>query len=698
MDLQGRSLPEITIKAVVLGVLLSMILAAANAYLGLFAGMTVSASIPAAVVSMGILRFFRRSNILENNIVQTAASAGESLAAGVIFTLPALVILGYWDGFGGMNFVWITIIAAFGGLLGVLFTIPLRRSLIVEGKLQFPEGIATAEVLETGQEGGKGVWIIAKAALAAALFKVGAKGIGLWPEVLEGARGIKGTLLYGGSNLSPALLSVGYIVGLNIAVLIFLGGAANWYAAIPAIAGQNEWPVYQLKSEIDNPDAWNVFALEYKTIDRSVPAIEIEEAEQYNTDVKDKLGKPVEAKEYAWQIWSKRTRFIGVGAMLIGGLWTIFKMRRSIFSGIRSGLEAYRAIGQGQGEIERTEKDMSMKWVLMLIVASIVPLFLVYQHFVNDITISLTMAVIMLVAGFVFSAVAGYMAGLVGSSNNPISGITIATILVASLLLVMLMGKGAAGGPAAAIIIGSVVCCAAAIAGDNMQDLKAGRIVGATPWKQQVMQIVGTLSGAIVIAPVLMLLHKAYGFKGQEGAGPDALSAVQANLMASVSKGVFEGGLPWSFAFIGMGVAAAIIILDLVLEARKSSFRTPVLAVAIGFYLPLELSVPILAGGLIHWIIQRFHKRRATPADQVKKFARNGLLFASGLITGEALMGITLAIPIVILKQYEIDLPIIKHLWGKMMPFSNWLGAVLLIGVAYWLYRTARGNALADRE
>jgi uncharacterized oligopeptide transporter (OPT) family protein len=672
-----------------------MILAAANAYLGLFAGMTVSASIPAAVVSMGILRWFRRSNILENNIVQTAASAGESLAAGVIFTLPALVILGDWEDFGGMNFVWVTIIAAFGGLLGVLFTIPLRRSLIVEGKLKFPEGIATAEVLETGQEGGKGVWIIAKAALVAALFKVGAKGIGLWPEVLEGARGIKRTLLYGGSNLSPALLSVGYIVGLNIAVLIFLGGAANWYAAIPTIASQNEWPVYQLASEIENPDAWNAFPVEYKAIDSSAPTAEIEEAEKHNAGVKEKLGKRVDAKEYSWQIWSKRTRYIGVGAMLIGGLWTIFKMRKSIVSGITSGLAAYRAIGQGQGEIERTEKDMSMKWVLMLIVASIVPLFIVYQYFVNNITISLTMAVVMLVAGFVFSAVAGYMAGLVGSSNNPISGITIATILVSSLLLVVLMGKGAEGGPAAAIIIGSVVCCAAAIAGDNMQDLKAGQIVGATPWKQQVMQIVGTLSGAIVAAPVLMLLHEAYGFSGQEGAGKDALASVQANLMASVSQGVFEGNMPWKYAYIGMGVAAAIIILDLFLEARKSLFRTPVLAVAIGFYLPLELSVPIFAGGIIHWTIKRFHKRRATPAEQIEKSGRNGLLFASGLITGEALMGIVLAIPIIILKQYEVVLPYLEHVYERTLPYGGVLGTVMLLAVAYWLYLTARGNANA---
>jgi uncharacterized oligopeptide transporter (OPT) family protein len=694
MDFQEKSLAEITVKAVVLGVLLSMILAAANAYLGLFAGMTVSASIPAAVVSMGVLRFFKRSNILENNIVQTAASAGESLAAGVIFTLPALVILGYWDGFGGTNFWWITIIAAFGGMLGVLFTIPLRRSLIVEGKLQFPEGIATAEVLETGQEGGKGVKIIAIAALVGGVFKLAAKGIGLWPEVLEGARGIKRTLLYGGSNLSPALLSVGYIVGLNIAVLVFLGGAANWFAAIPIMAGQNEWPVYQLESEVENPGDWNVFTLEYKTIEDGAPQEQADEVQKHNESVEAKLGTRVDAMDYAWQIWSKRTRYIGVGAMLIGGLWTIFKMRGSLFSGIKSGLKAYQTMGQGSAQVERTEKDMSMKWILMLIVASIVPLYLVYQYFVKDINVSLPMAILMLIAGFLFSAVAGYMAGLVGSSNNPISGITIATIVASSLLLVVLMGKDAENGPAAAIIIGSVVCCAAAIAGDNMQDLKAGYIIKATPWKQQVMQMVGTLSGAIVIAPVLMLLHEAYGFKGQEGAGPDALSAVQANLMASVSQGVFKGQMPWNFAFIGMGFAAAIIILDLFLESQKSSFRTPVLAVAIGFYLPLELSVPIFAGGIIHWAVKGFHKRWNTAQEQIDKSNRDGLLFASGLITGEALMGIILAIPIVILKQYKIDLPIIEHFTKKTMPFGNWLGGILLIGVAYWLYTTARGKKM----
>ncbi|MCH7556962.1 MAG: oligopeptide transporter, OPT family [Planctomycetes bacterium] len=702
MNSEGKSLAEITVKAVVLGIVLSVVLAAANAYLGLFAGMTVSASIPAAVVSMGVLRLFRRSNILENNIVQTAASAGESLAAGVIFTLPALVILGTWESF---SFKWVAIIAGFGGILGVLFTIPLRRSLIVEGKLKFPEGIATAEILETGQKGGKGVLLIAKAAIASGLFKIGAGGLGLWLEIVEGAKGIGSSIVYFGSNLSPALLSVGYIVGLNIAVLIFIGGAANWCAAIPVVAGQNEWPVYELKSEANDPNAWNAFTEEYKTPAENASAQEIAEVESYNAAVKDKLGQPVEAGKYAHTIWSEKTRYIGVGGMLIGGLWTIFHLRKSLLSGITSGLKAYRDLSGGGVEIPRTEKDMPMKWILVLIIGSVVPLFLLYQVFVQQITVSIMMAVIMLVTGFVFSAVAGYMAGLVGSSNNPISGVTIATVLVSSLLLLWLMGKDAPNGPAAAIIIGSVVCCAAAIAGDNMQDLKAGYIVGATPWKQQVMQLVGTVSAALVLAPVMILLQKAYGFEGQAGAGPKALAAPQANLMASVASGVFKGVLPWNYICIGMAVAVGVIALDVYLQKRGSSFRTPVLAVAIGFYLPFKLSVPIFAGGLIQYAVKRYHTKKNTAKEQVEESGRNGLLFASGLITGEALMGILLAVPIILLKGIDVELPywyiddvVVKLLsvFGISLPFKPPVGAVLgialLLGVVYWLYCTARGR------
>ena len=367
MESDNQSLTEITVKAVVLGVVLSIVLAGANAYLGLFAGMTVSASIPAAVVSMGVLRLFRRSNLLENNIVQTAASAGESLAAGVIFTLPGLVILGFWDNF---NFWWVTLIAGFGGLLGVLFTIPLRRALIVEGKLKFPEGIATAEVLKSGQQtsGESGVKYIAQAAVAAGLFKLGESGFRIWTGAIEMAKGVGGSIVYFGSNLSPALLSVGYIVGLNIAVLIFLGGLVNWLIAIPICSAFESWPVAA-------------------------------------------GGEPIPALDWAHQIWSQKTRYLGVGGMLVGGLWTVLQMRSSIFSGIRSGLAAYGKAKKGQAsESARTEKDMSMKWVLALIIGSAVPLFLMYQVFVGKVTVSLPMAVVMLFLGFLFSAICLSMA------------------------------------------------------------------------------------------------------------------------------------------------------------------------------------------------------------------------------------------------------------------------------------------------
>ena len=321
---------------------------------------------------------------------------------------------------------------------------------------------------------------------------------------------------------------------------------------------------------------------------------------------------------------------------------------------------------------------MPMKWVLILIAISIVPLFALYEVFVHQVSISLTMAVTMVITGFIFSGVAAYMAGLVGSSNNPLSGLTIATVVVSALLLVLLMGKGAVNGPAAAIIVGSVVCCAGAIAGDNMQDLKTGHIVGATPYRQQIMQIVGTVSAAVVIGPVLVLLQRAYGFAGAHGAGPDALAAPQANLMASIAKGVFGGGMPWGFVFGGMVLAVGIIVLDCWLQRTGSTFRVPVLAVAVGIYLKIELSVPIFVGGLIHFAAKKTLFKRAE-----NETSSNGLLFASGLITGEALMGILLAIPVLILKKYDIALP----LWD--IPYGAIVGIVLLGLAALWLYKLA---------
>lgn len=645
----SKPLPEITIKAIVLGILLSVILAGANAYLGLFAGMTVSASIPAAVISMGILRLFRKSNILENNIVQTAASAGESLAAGVIFTLPALIVMGYWETF---DYLETTIIAGLGGLLGVLFTIPLRRALIVKEKLQFPEGIATAEVLRSGDRG-EGVKYIAQAGIIGALFKFGETGLRIWTGTAEWATRAGQSILYAGSNLSPALISVGYIVGINIAVLVFMGGAINWLIAIPIYAANHPWP----------------------TID----------------------GTAMPAIDWAGQIWSQKTRYLGVGAMVTGGLWALINLRSSIVAGVISSLGTVSGAAKTAfANIPRTERDLPMKWVGILLLVSIIPIFGVYYYVIQAAVPSFFMAIVMLIAGFLFSAVAAYMAGLVGSSNNPISGVTIATILFSALVLLIIVGRESLSGPAAAIFIGAVVACAAAIGGDNMQDLKAGYIIGATPWKQQVMQSVGVLSAAIFIAPVLMLIEQAYGIGVATAIHPNPLAAPQATLMASVADGVFHQNLPWDIIFIGMAIAVAVIALDQYQARRGASFRLPVLAVAVGIYLPFELSVPIFIGGLIAWAVETFYRRSnpELPEDRLaailKTSGNRGLLFASGLITGEALVGILMAIPIVVSGDANI-LAIVKE------PLGSWPGMILLILVSVWLLKVASPHAV-DNE
>jgi len=639
------NLPEITFKSVILGIILSVILAGANAYLGLFAGMTVSASIPAAVLSMGILRLFRRSNILENNIVQTAASAGESLAAGVIFTLPALIVMQYWTTF---NYWETTLIAGLGGVIGVLFTVPLRRALIVEEGLQFPEGIATAEVLRSGDEGGNSVKYIAQAGIIGALFKFGETGLRLWTGVVETATRIGGSVAYFGSNLSPALISVGYIVGINIAALVFIGGALNWLVAIPLFAAINPWPVIN--------------------------------------------GEPMAAVEWAGEVWSSQTRFLGVGAMVIGGLWALINLRSSIITGIKSSMKTYsHGAASSITDVPRTERDTPIKWVGIALLISLLPIFALYLYIIQSAAPSILMAVIMLIAGFLFSAVAAYMAGLVGSSNNPISGVTIATILFSSLVLLALLGTGSAKGPAAAIFIGAVVACAAAIGGDNMQDLKAGYIIGATPWKQQVMQIIGVVTAAFVLGPVLILIVNAYGIGVPTEAHPDPLAAPQATLMASVADGVFNRNLPWGIIIIGMVLAVCVIILDQIQEKRGSNFRLPVLAVAVGIYLPFELSVPIFVGGLIAWFTQRVLKKRiaiTSPENREKledtgrEAGNRGLLFASGLITGEALIGILMAIPIVLSGNADV-LAIVPD------PIGTWPGIILLLLVVLWLGKVA---------
>ena len=639
----GALPPQLTFRAVALAIVLAMVLAAANTYLGLFAGMTIASAIPAAVVSMAVLGALGGAGILENNIVQTGASAGSSIASGVIFTIPALVILGYWQDF---QYSWVLAIAGLGGILGVLFSVPLRRALIVEQKLAFPEGQAAAEVLKAGENPAQGIRILGVAALGGALAKLAAgSGLRLIPDTAASAGFFGKYLAYFGTNLSPALLGVGYIVGLNIGIVVLAGAMISWNIAIPFYVAN----VLPGNAELMQATAG------------------------------------LTAEDIANTVWSKQIRYLGVGAMLVGGIWALVSLRHSLLSGVRSGLAAARASAAGV-VVAHTEQDLPMKWVLIGIVLFTLPLLALYQVIVGTLAVSLPMTVIMIVAGFLFCSVSAYMAGLVGSSNNPVSGITIATILFSSVMLLLMMGPDSEIGPVAAVMIGAVVCCAACIAGDNLQDLKCGYIVGATPWRQQVMLAIGAVSSALVMAPVLNLLADAYGIGIATEAKPNPLAAPQATLMAAVSKGMFGGELPWDMIAIGALIGIAIITLDEFLKARGSSFRTPVLAVAVGIYLPLELMTPIFLGGLLHHLVDRHLKRRGADTAALERHHRKGLLFAAGMITGEALMGIAIAIPIVSSGSADVlALP-------EALRFGEWLGLLVVAGLALLLWRSASGR------
>jgi len=634
---------ELTSRAVVLAVVLAVILAAANSYLGLFAGMTIASAIPSAVVSMAILRALGGGGILENNIVQTGGSAGTSLASGVIFTIPALVILGFWKDF---DFWWVLGISGLGGLLGVLFSVPLRRSLIVDQQLAFPEGKAAAEVLRAGEDPSRGIKILGSAALGGGIMKLAAaSGLRIIPDTAA----IAGkALFYVGTDLSPALLGVGYILGLNVGVVVVAGGVISWDIVTPI---------------------YHAFFLEHNT-----PLAQAA------------IG--LNATDLAFLLWSKQIRYLGVGAMLVGGIWTLVKLRSSLLSGFRSGLAVTRT-AVGELAPPHTEQDLPMKWILVGIVLFTVPLWLLYQNIVGNVLVSLPMAVIMVITGFLFCSVSAYMAGLVGSSNNPVSGITISTVLFAAVVLLLLMGPGAALGPVATVMIGAVVCCSACIAGDNLQDLKAGYLVGATPWKQQVMLAIGAAACAFVMAPVLNLLAKAYGIGVSSPAHPNPLPAPQATLIASVAKGLFGGALPWSMVELGALIGITIIILDEILRVRGSTFRVPVLGAAVGIYLPLGVTMPIFLGGLLTWIVERTFRARAAQegmalsTDDMERLHRKGTLFAAGLITGEALLGILIAFPIV--STNRADVLALSAAWQ----FGQWLGVLALAGIAMWLYRTA---------
>ncbi len=588
---------ELTVRAVVIGLLIGTVLTAANTYLGLYAGMTVTGSIPAAIVSMGILRgLLRRGTIRENNIVQTIASAGEAVAAGIIFTVPAMLITGVWLEF---SFWKVSLIGLLGGLLGVLFMVPLRRVLIVEDEeLIYPEGVACAQVLEAGESGGSPMRTILSALGGGLLFKSLVGLVAVFRGTAEAAWRVAGTVLYGGTDVSVALLGVGVIVGVEIGIAALAGSVIAWLFAIPIFYWLSPLP------------------------------------EQSALDA-------------AWSLWSSQIRYMGVGAMIVGGLASMWKIRGGIGKAVRHLLGG---IGRGGRSVERTDQDLPNSLVGAAFAVAAIGTFVLYQSVTGSLPVALTAGVVMLVSSLFFVAVSSYICGLVGSSNNPISGTTICALMFSSVILLILGMTGSAG-ILGALGVASIVCCAAATAGDTSQDLKTGQLVGATPRLQQTGQLIGILVPVFTIAPVLTLLHRAYGIGTGE---PNALLAPQATLFASIAEGLFgDSSIPWNMVWIGALIAIGIVLFDGFLQRSGSRFRAHVMPVAVGIYLPISLMVPIFLGGLIS---QRLQERSEGARHK-------GLLIASGLIAGEAIAGILIAIPKTLFTGIEIPVPLADSLW-----------------------------------
>lgn len=620
----SKNLPEITVKSFILSIILTVVMSAANAYLGLKVGMTVAATIPAAVISMAILKLFRHSNILENNIVQTTVSAGEGLAAAAVFTLPALIMMKFWEAF---PFWQVTGLLVLGGLLGVMFSIPLRRVFLVEGGLKFPEGIAAAEVLKAGDGASKaGLKDLLVGSILSATLKFGQSGLAVFGESINLWKRVGGTVFGFGTGISGILVGAGYIVGLQVAVSILLGSVVAWYICVPIYASTGE----------------------------------------YSTSL--------EAFPLVMQIWKDKLRIIGVGCMVTGGIWTTFTLLGSMKEAIQSSLAVMKKtrLNKKLGILAlRTEQDIPVNYVgVGLVFATGALVWLLHVLFSQTglqnfeslywTTIGI-MTVICLVLGFLAAVISAYIAGIIGSSNSPLSGIAIMVILSISLVLSALVssvvGSGVAMLAMAAItvLLGALIAGTAVISLDNLQDLKAGQIVGATPWKQQVMLIVGLIVSACFMAPILNVLFEAYGIGDvfpRAGMDPSqALAAPKAALMAGLAQSVFDLSLDWTLMSVGAGIAVVFIIIDEILK-RTTTWSMPILAVAVGIYMPLEITFPVFVGGVIAHLAQRKVKKHKKALgddydEAVQKTEQRGLLTASGIVAGEALIGIFVAVLIV---------------------------------------------------
>ena len=615
-------LPEITFKGVLLGIVLAMILGAANAYLGLKMGVTITGCIPAAVISMVLLRYFKKSNILENNMVQTIASAGEVIAAGLVFTLPAIVMMGYWSNF---NLLETTLIGIIGGILGVLFSVPLRRTYIIQSQLKYPEGIATAEVLKSGVAGSAGAKELVIGGILSATSAFMQTGLGICSSMIHKWITLPGGTTFGmGTGLSMALIGSGFVIGYKACLSMLVGSCITWVIGVPL----------------------------YSYI----------------------FGSP-EGKfgfDAAFTIWVSKMRFVGVGTFIVGGVWTVMNISTPIKNAIVSSLNSIREARMGKVLNQlRIEKDIPMNWVIASTIGFTIPVFALCYYIFETLNLEISEPLFIsaicvstlfsLVVGFLCSCISGYMTGIVGSSNNPLSGVTIMGVILISVIFYLMLRQNldfdqhGVGIAAIIMMLSGIICCAAAVAGDNLQDLKTGQIVGSTPWKQQFMLIVGVIAGAMAIGPILQILYEAYGLTGslpRMNMNPEnVMSAPKAALMAEIIKGVFSDTIDWALYGIGGLIAVVIILVDNRLKEYQSSFRLPVLAVAIGIYLPYDVTTAALIGGFISFLVEKSltKSRKGLSYEEAQKFVskgeQKGLLYAAGLIAGEALMAVALAIP-----------------------------------------------------
>jgi len=649
----SKTMAELTFKALFLGVVMAVVLGAANAYLGMKAGLTVAATFPAAVVAMAALRIFK-GTILEENIARTTASVGEALVAGAIFTIPAFVISGAWE---TLHYWEATAIMLLGGVIGVLFVIVLRRTLVVEADLPFPESVAASEIVKAGQGGATGAKFVFGAMGFAALWELFKNGNGIlwirdyadrWTSLgrstveMFGERvSYTGGMLFQSPAASPALMGVGFIVGLRVAAVLFAGAVLGWLLLVPLAVFLNPGLVAQ-------------FGGDHTMID------------------------------VAFEVWARQVRPLAVGTMIVAAFYTLWNLRSSLAAGIGKAFKDMRvSSGADAAELERTERDISFKKILIAIAVMAVPVFFLYNYFAQNAGGALVLTVVMVILGFLFAAVAGYLVGLIGSSNNPISGLTLSALLISAVLMVA-MGLTDIHGVAAVLGVAGVVCCACGIAGDMMQDLKVGHILGGTPWRMEVGEIVGVTFAAMVLAFVLQVLDNVYVIGSAE------LPAPQAGLMALLAKGIVGGEMAWPLVIVGMFFAIGLILIKA---------PSPML-IAVGMYLPFFSTAAIFVGGVIKWLFEkRLDRQQASPEERVRA-ENTGTLLSSGFIAGESLMAVLLAFivlgaspPPIPWLQGFLDSVIIPVCNGTLTFFQSispgqpyfWLGLFIYPALVYLL-------------